>query len=140
MRLEKSHQHAPPLRAACVDASSGFGGHPPANRQRLSASVWHLWGSIHLDRYSIHVAIVPHLVARDKACPLVILALGDLHAVDDEEDVLLVADRGNFAVLIHTLPAPYYSGLDASWIAHSGTGVGPVDDRAQHEAHFARRG
>src|SRR5258708_36959091 len=103
---------------------------PRSTRQRLSTGVWRLWGSIHLDRYSIHVTIVPHLVARDKACPLVVLALGDLHAVDGEEDVLLAADRGNFAVVIHTLPTPYFSGLDASRIAHSGTAVGPVDDRA----------
>src|SRR5215469_9926175 len=94
-----------------------------STRQRLSTGLWRLWGSINLDRYSIQVAIVPHLVAWDKACPLVVLALGDLHAVDGEEDVLLVADRGNFAVVIHTLPTPYCSGLDASRIAHSGTGV-----------------
>jgi hypothetical protein len=42
-----------------------------------------------------------------------------------EEDVLLATDRGNFAVVARTLPR-----LDAGRIAHSGTGVGPVHDRA----------
>jgi hypothetical protein len=51
-----------------------------STRQRRSTGVWGLWGSIHLDRYSILVSIVPHLVARDKAYPLAVLALGDLHA------------------------------------------------------------
>src|SRR5262252_1176382 len=113
-----------------------FGVHPPVNRQRPSTSVWRLSGSIHLDRYSIHVAIVPHLVARDKACPLVVLALGDLHAIDGEEDILLAAERGNFAVVIHTLPTPYFSGHDPSRIAHSGTGVGPVDDRVVNQPRY----
>jgi hypothetical protein len=72
---------------------------------------------------SIDVAIVSHLVARDKACPLVILALDDLRAADDEEDLLLAADRGNFA-----LPTRHFSRLGASRIAHSGTG--PMNDRA----------
>jgi hypothetical protein len=113
-----------------------FGVDPPVNPSKLSTGVRRLWGSIHLDRYSLHVAIVPHLVARDKARPLVVLALCDLHAVDGEEDVFLAADRGNFAVVIHTLPTPYLSGLDAGRIAHSGTGVGPVDDRAQHQGYL----
>src|SRR5262249_12782830 len=93
-------------------------------------TVWRLWGSVHLDRYSIHVAIVPYLVARHEACPLVVLALGDLHAVDCEKDVLLAVGCGNFALVIHTPPTPYLSGLHGSRIAHSGTGVGPVYDRA----------
>src|SRR5215831_6531973 len=100
------------------------------------SGVWRLCGSIHLDRYSIHVAIVPHRVSWDKAGPLVVLALGDLHAVDGEEDVLLAADRGNFAVVIHTPPTPYFSGHDASRIAHSGTGVGPVGDRIVNQPRY----
>jgi hypothetical protein len=88
---------------------------------------------IELDRYSVHVAVVPHFVAGDKACPLVVLASDDLHAIDGEEGVLLAADRGNFAVVTHPLPRPCFSGLDANWIAHSGTGVGPVNDRERDQ-------
>jgi hypothetical protein len=62
------------------------------------------------------------------------LAAQDKAAVNGEEDVLLAADRGNFAVVIHTLPTPHFSGLDASRIARSGTDVGPAYGRAQHEA------
>jgi hypothetical protein len=81
-----------------------------------------------------HVAIIPDLVARDKACPLEVLALRNPHAVDGEEDVLLAADCGNFAGRIPTLPTSRFFGLDASRIAHSGTGVGPVNDRAGDQA------
>ena len=70
----------------------------------------------------------PSPCPRDKACPSVVLALRNLHAVDEEMSFCppTAASLPSYSYL----PNSRFSEPDASRMAHSATSVGPVNDRA----------